>query len=120
MVDSIAMQAHEAGNKVSSVALFKVLQQQQESTSKSEKKLPLPVPNAGQVDTKDPCASENQQQGGSVSDSIFGDHSPPHSRSQSPSGVLEVDYDQMDILEVASTSQSESATRSTVSFPSKI
>ena len=61
MADSIAMQAHEAGNKVSSVAL--------QSTSKREKKLPLPVLNVGQVDTKDPCASENQQQdGGSVPD----------------------------------------------------
>ena len=92
---------------MSSLALFKELQQQQESTSKCEKKLPLPVPNAGQVDTKDPCASENQQDGGSVSDSRSGDYSSPHSRSQSPSGVLEVDYDQIDTLEEASTSHSQ-------------
>ena len=61
VADSIAMQAREAGNKVSSVALFKELQHQQKSTSKCNK-LPLPSPDTSQGDTKDVCASQNQQQ----------------------------------------------------------
>lgn len=118
------MQAREAGNKVSSVALLGELRQQQESkqpTSKSKKNVILSTsdtkPDDHQANTNEACDSDNLTQQQDVQSASCSNSSPPPSRSQSeilpeadnimPDDALNALYEQMDTLDASASQKNQ-------------